>query len=62
MTTFEEIAENIRRGYSIGYVPANSNHDGGFRRVHVRVRVPGRNNLTVRARDGYMASDHPGTR
>jgi VWFA-related protein len=62
ITTFEEIASNIRRGYSIGYVPANSSHDGGFRRVQVRVRVPGRNNLTVRARDGYLASDHPGTR
>jgi VWFA-related protein len=62
VSAFEEIAGNIRRGYSIGYVPTNVSHDGGFRRVQVRVRVPGRNNLSVRARDGYLASDHPGTR
>jgi VWFA-related protein len=60
--TFAAIAGNIRRGYAIGYVPSNVSHDGGFRRVQVRVRVAGRNNLTVRARDGYLASDHPGTR
>jgi Ca-activated chloride channel homolog len=62
VSTFEEIAGNIRRGYVVGYVPTNLTHDGGFRRVQVRVRVPGRNRLTVRARDGYLASDHPGTR
>lgn len=62
VTSLEEIAGNIRRGYAIGYVPGNSNHDGGFRRVQVRVRVPGRRDLTVRARDGYLASDHPGAR
>jgi Ca-activated chloride channel family protein len=56
--TFEEIAGNIRRGYSIGYVPTNTGHDGGFRRVQVRVRIPDRNNLTVRARDGYLSSSH----
>jgi Ca-activated chloride channel homolog len=60
--TFEEIAGNIRRGYAIGYVPAVHNDDGGFRRVQVRVRVPGRRNLTVRARDGYLANDHTSTR
>jgi VWFA-related protein len=62
VTTFEEIAGNIRRGYAIGYVPAVHSDDGGFRRVQVRVRVPGRKNLTVRARDGYLASDLTSTR
>jgi VWFA-related protein len=60
--TFEEIAANIRRGYAIGYVPTNTNHDGGFRRVQVRVRVPDRDELTVRARDGYLSSNHAGSR
>jgi Ca-activated chloride channel family protein len=59
---FEQIAGNIRRGYALGYVPTNTTHDGGFRRVLVRVRAPGHTNLRVRARDGYLASDHPGTR
>jgi Ca-activated chloride channel family protein len=60
--SFAEIAGNIRRGYSIGYEPSNPQHDGRFRKVQVRVRAPGHRNLTVRARDGYLASDHAGTR
>jgi len=51
---FTEVARNIRRGYSIGYVPLNPAEDGEYRRVKVLVRVPGRT-LTVRARDGYTA-------
>jgi VWFA-related protein len=52
---FKEIAGNIRRGYSIGYVPTNTARDGKFRRVRVMVRSPGYKNLTVSARDGYLA-------
>lgn len=52
---FREIADNIRRGYSIGYVPTNQAHDGRFRRVKVSVRAPGHKNLKVVARDGYLA-------
>jgi Ca-activated chloride channel family protein len=52
---FKEIAENIRRGYSIGYVP--SKPDGEYHRVKVTVRAPGYKNLSVRARDGYTAGD-----
>jgi Ca-activated chloride channel family protein len=49
---FVEIAQNIRRGYSIGYVPDNPRRAGEYRNVRVTVRVPGRN-LSVRAREGY---------
>ena len=52
---FGEIADNIRRGYSIGYVPTNQAHDGRFRRVKVSVRAPGQKNLKVVTRDGYLA-------
>jgi VWFA-related protein len=52
---FTEIAENIRRGYSIGYVPTNTTRDGRLRRVKVSVRAPGFNNFKVSARDGYLA-------
>ena len=55
---FDELAGNIRRGYSIGYVPTNSNQDGAYRRVKVTVSAPGRNNLSVRTRDGYRSSDY----
>ena len=52
---FSEIAQNNRRAYRIGYVPTNTVRDGRFRRVRVTVRAPGYNNLTVKARDGYLA-------
>ncbi len=58
---FREIADNIRRGYSIGYEPTNTVHDGRFRRVTVRVRAPGYKNLMVSARDGYLAPRHTDT-
>jgi len=52
---FTAIAENIRRGYSIGYVPTNTVRDGRLRRVKVTVNAPGFKNLNVNARDGYLA-------
>lgn len=52
---FRELGANIRRGYSIGYVPTDSARDGRFRRVKVTVRAPGYGNLKVVARDGYLA-------
>lgn len=54
--TFSDIAVNIRRGYTIGYVPTETAQDGGFRRVKVVVRAPGRGHVTVRSRHGYTAS------
>jgi Ca-activated chloride channel family protein len=59
--SFDEIANNIRRGYSIGYAPANST-DEGYRRVKVTVSAPGRGNLSVRTRDGYRSTDYARTR
>ena len=59
---FTDIATNVRRGYSLGYTPTNTTHDGRYRRVNVLVRVPGRsNNLRVSARDGYLAPRHADT-
>jgi Ca-activated chloride channel homolog len=54
--SFAEIAGNIRRGYSIGYVPKVT-ADGKYRRVKVMVRMPGRTNLSARARHGYASPD-----
>jgi Ca-activated chloride channel homolog len=51
---FTEVAENIRRGYSIGYTPTNTARDGAFRKVKVMVRAKGKR-LTARCRDGYTA-------
>ena len=55
IAAFQEIAENIRRGYSIGYVPTNQVRDGRLRRVKVAVNAPGHKGLKVVARDGYLA-------
>jgi Ca-activated chloride channel family protein len=55
---FEEIAGNIRRGYSIGYVPPAAQHvHNQTHRVKVLVRAPGRNDLSVRVRREYMESE-----
>ena len=61
VAAFTEIAENIRRGYSIGYTPTNTTRDGGWRTVKVMVRAPGRK-LSARCRDGYTAPGPSGTR
>lgn len=61
VSAFEEIAGNIRRGYSIGYVPSNTARDGGWRKVKVMVRAPGKR-LSARCRDGYTAPGSTGTR
>ena len=54
--SFGEIAGNIRRGYSIGYVPKLA-ADGRYRRVKVMVRMPGRSKLSAHARHGYASPD-----
>ena len=61
---FMEMADNIRRGYSIGYAPgSNTSHEHDRpHRLKVTVRMPGRSDLSVRVRNGYAESDSPGTR
>jgi Ca-activated chloride channel homolog len=61
VAAFTEIAANIRRGYSIGYVPTNAARDGGWRSVKVMVRAPGKK-LSARCRDGYTAPGSPSAR
>ena len=48
-----QIAHEIRTGYTIGYVPPD--HDGAYHRVRVVVDARPRK-LTVRTRPGYFAS------
>jgi Ca-activated chloride channel family protein len=59
---FMEMAENIRRGYSIGYAPANTARDGRFRRIKVMVRADNGRSLTARYRDGYTAPSASSTK
>jgi Ca-activated chloride channel homolog len=51
---FKAIARELTNQYSIGYYPTNSNHDGKFRKVEVKVN---RSGLAVQTRKGYWAPD-----
>jgi Ca-activated chloride channel homolog len=56
----EQVAKEIRNQYTLGYYPANSNRDGTFRPVLVKVIPPnGRGKLSVRTRTGYYAPKAP---
>jgi Ca-activated chloride channel homolog len=50
---FSMIAEELRHQYTLGYYPTNTNKDGTYRRVKVRVEKSG---MVVRAREGYRAA------
>jgi Ca-activated chloride channel family protein len=47
---FEEIRQELREQYVLGYYPTGKRRDGRWRKVKVRLRDP---SLEVRARDGY---------
>jgi VWFA-related protein len=53
-TAFQEIVADNSSYYVLGYYPTNDRRDGRYRRIEVR--VPGRSNLTIRARRGYIAA------
>ena len=59
VAAFADIGRKIRQGYTIGYVPTNSAHDGSYRKLIVRALVPGRRPPVVHVRDGYLAPLHP---
>jgi VWFA-related protein len=49
---FQEIADELRTQYLLGYTPTNTRHDGAFRRLKVIVRDGGEK---AQARRGYYA-------
>lgn len=57
---FELIALELRRLYSIGYLPSNFVADGKWRRIKVTVTAPQKSaRLIVRTREGYYAIKRP---
>lgn len=52
---FEGIAEELRRQYQIGYVPAEDGKTGQRKQIKVRVNRP---NLVVRSRDSYVVGEN----
>jgi Ca-activated chloride channel family protein len=54
--TCEKIALELKSQYVIGYESTNTNKDGKFRKVRVKVAPPeGMLKMSVRTRDGYYA-------
>ena len=49
---FDQIAQELRSQYNIGYTPTNTKLDGSFRRVEIR---PKNKDLKIQARNGYYA-------
>ena len=49
---FDQIANELRSQYSIGYTPTNNKRDGSFRRVEVKPRS---GDFKIQARSGYYA-------
>jgi Ca-activated chloride channel family protein len=54
-TIYEQLAAEIRAGYTIGYVSTNDKADGTWRKVEIRLLRPDARNLRVRSRPGYFA-------
>jgi Ca-activated chloride channel family protein len=53
-SVMQHIARDIRRMYTIGYLPSRVG-GSGFRRIRVDVQASGHGGLHVRTRDGYIA-------
>ncbi|MBI4464866.1 MAG: VWA domain-containing protein [Acidobacteria bacterium] len=50
---FQQISDELRSQYSLGYSPTNSAPDGSYRRIEVKIQKGGHR---VQARKGYYAS------
>jgi len=49
---FQQIADELRTQYLLGYTPTNNTRDGSFRKIHVQAR---NSDYKVQARRGYYA-------
>ena len=49
---FDQIANELRSQYSIGYTPTNGTRDGSFRKVEIKTKAK---DLKIQARQGYYA-------
>src|ERR1019366_5569145 len=53
--TLERIAQDVRRVYTIGYVPTNAARDGKVRKIRVVLNAEQGKKRRVRARSSYVA-------
>jgi VWFA-related protein len=54
---FEQIAQELRSQYNIGYTPTNATRDGSFRKVDIK---PKQSEYKIQARSGYYALPRKG--
>ncbi|HEX8335115.1 MAG TPA: VWA domain-containing protein [Pyrinomonadaceae bacterium] len=54
--SFQQIADELRTQYSLGYYPTNAARDGKFRKIRVRTTRKG---VALRTRPGYRARKSP---
>ncbi len=52
---FDQISEELRSQYSIGYTPSNKKHDGGYRKIKVEMK---NKDFSALARRGYYAPNY----
>lgn len=52
---FAEIENDLRQQYIVSYSPSNTNRDGTFRKIEIRLAGEQRKDLRVRFRRGYFA-------
>lgn len=50
---FDQIAQELRSQYNIGYTPTNTKRDGAFRKIEIKVST--NKDLKIQARNGYYA-------
>ena len=51
-----QIARDIREQYTLGYSPSETNLEGAYRKIEVKVDAPNHARLHVRTRAGYVVS------
>lgn len=51
-----QIARDLREQYTIGFAPENVNKTHSFRKLEVKVAVPGHGKIHIRTRSGYFPS------
>lgn len=55
--TFEQLSEDLRTQYLLGYYPAHRFVNSSFRRISVKLTKPGTEADQVRNRTGYYAPE-----
>jgi VWFA-related protein len=55
IAAFRQIEEDLRQQYIVSYSPENTNRDGNFRAISIKVNRPDAKDLRVLTRKGYYA-------